>query len=255
MKNITTAFLIASLTLSAGLASVKAQGFDHSHSAFTTILKSHVKNNKVDYAGLKKSPGALDSYLNTLAAVPESKFDTWDKDERMAFLINLYNATTLKLVVDHYPVKSIKNIGGVLKSPWKLKVVHVFGKKHSLDDIEHEQLRKKYKDARIHFAVNCASIGCPSLRAEAFQASQLSRQLDEQGRAFLADRTKNRIDASSKTLYLSQIFDWFKGDFKNQAGSVENFIATYASAADARQIKRGGFSVKYMDYDWNLNQQ
>ena len=265
MKNIAIAFAISLLTILTSCSreekaatykvATKQQEIDQTHAALTGVLKSHLKNNKVDYSGLKKSPKALNDYLETLAAVPESTFMKWDKKQQMAFLINLYNAATLKLVIDHYPVSSIKDIGSIFKSPWKQKVVPVFGKLQTLDYVEHDLLRAKYKDPRIHFAVNCASIGCPSLRLEAFQGDKLNSQLDEQGRAFLRDTTKNRMDAKNKTLYLSKIFDWFKGDFTAQSGTVEKFITPYVSEADRKLIQQGGFSIKYIRYDWKLNKQ
>lgn len=231
------------------------QGIDQSHAAFTVILKKHLKDNKVEYAGLKKNPGGLTTYHDTLAAVPESAFDQWNRDQQMAFLINLYNATTLKLIVDHYPLKSIKDIGNILKGPWKQEVVRLFGRLETLDYVENDLLRGKYKDPRVHFAVNCASIGCPSLRAEAFQGAKLNIQLDEQGRAFLRDASKNHLDAANKTLYLSKIFDWFKGDFTEKSGTVEKFILPYVSDADRKLIENGDLSMKTTDYNWNLNQQ
>lgn len=110
--------------------------------------------------------------------MPESAFQKWTRGQQMAFYINLYNAATLKLVIDHYPVKSIKDIGNVLKGPWKQEVVRVFGKVKTLDYVENDVLRAKYKDPQVHFAVNCASIACPSLRAGAFQGAKLNKQLD-----------------------------------------------------------------------------
>ncbi len=214
-----------------------------------------MKGELVDYPGLKRNPAPLNAYLDTLAAVPESAFKKWNKDEQMAFLINLYNAATLKLVADHYPVKSIKDIGGAAGGPWKQKVVRLFGKVETLDHIEHDLLRPNYKDPRAHFAVNCASIGCPALRAEPFQASKLDAQLDEQGRIFLRDASKNRLDAGKKTLYLSSIFDWFKEDFTENSGSVEKFILLYVSDADRKVIGKGGLAVKNNDYDWTLNRR
>jgi hypothetical protein len=223
--------------------------FDHSHSAFTTVLKKHVSGESVDYAGLKKSPDQLGAYINSLASVSESEFKGWNEDQEKAFLINLYNAATLKLIVDHYPLKSIKDIG----SPWGKKVVKLFGSERSLDYVEHDLLRKNYNDPRIHFGVNCASIGCPALRAEAFQATKLDAQLDEQARKFLGDSSKNRLDKKQGVLYLSSIFDWFKGDFVKKSGSVEKFVAPYFNDADAKAIRSSTFRIKYTDYDWNLN--
>jgi Protein of unknown function, DUF547 len=229
--------------------------FDQTHSAFTTLTAKYVKPAGVDYAGLKKANPALVSYLENLAAVTEPTFDAWAKDQQMAYLINLYNAATLKLVTDHYPVKSIKDIGAATGGPWKQKVVKLFGKVQSLDYLENDLLRPKYKDPRVHFAINCGSIGCPALRNEAFVAAKLTSQLDEQAGLFLKDTTKNKLDAGSKTLYLSQVFDWFKDDFVGKAGSVESFIIPYLSGGDAKLVKQGGFSIKFKDYDWSLNQQ
>lgn len=228
------------------------QQIDHTHAAFTVILAKHVTKDFVDYAGLKKDVAPLNAYLDSIAAVPESAFAKWNKQQQMALLINLYNAATLKLVADQYPVKSIKDIGGN-QGPWKQNVVRVFGKVVSLDHIEHDLLRPKYKDPRIHFGVNCASIGCPSLRAEAFQAPKLDAQLDEQGRAFLRDVSKNKLDIKNKTLYLSSIFDWFKDDFTAKSGKVEKFIAPYFNDAERKLIEQGGLTIKYKEYDWKLN--
>ena len=264
MKNITIAICLSLLPILTGCSRAEKpsyevasplQQIDQTHAAFTKVLKAHLKDNKVDYAGLKKNSGELTAYLDTLAAVPESAFNKWDRDQQMAFLINLYNAATLKLIVDHYPLKSIKDIGNILKGPWKQEVVRLFGKQETLDHVENDLLRAKYKDPRIHFAVNCASIGCPALRAEAFQAGKLDSQLEEQARKFLRDSSKNRLDAKNKVLYLSPIFDWFEGDFTTKSGTVEKFIAPFVSAEDRKVIEKGGLSIKYTDYSWNLNTQ
>jgi hypothetical protein len=216
---------------------------DQTHAAFTSILSKHVNKDSVDYAGIKKNPEPLNEYLEVLAFVPESAFKKWSKDEQMAFLINLYNAATLKIVVDHYPVKSIKDIGGA-QGPWKQKVVRFFGKLETLDHVEHDVLRPNYKEPCVHFGVNCASIGCPALRAEAFQASRLGAQLDEQARKVLRDTSKNRLDAKNKTLHLSEIFDWFKDDFTAKSGTVEKYVSQYVSDADRKVIEKGGITIK-----------
>lgn len=228
-----------------------ARAFDHTHAEFTEVLRVHVKGATCDYAALKKSPQKLESYLASLASVKESDFQTWTESRQIAFLANLYNASTLKLVVDHYPVKSIKDIGGLLSSPWKQPVVGLFGEKVTLDHVEHGLLRKNYREPRVHFAVNCASIGCPNLRAEAFQADTLDAQLDEQARLFLSDKTRNRVEG--KTLYLSPIFDWFAEDF-TRAGLLAEFVAPYFPADDRKAIASGGLKVRFTDYNWSLNQ-
>ena len=223
--------------------------FDHSHAKFTQVLSQTVKGDNVDYSALHKDPDKLGSYLGDLAAVKKSEYSSWSDDQKMAYLINLYNAATLKLIVDEYPVKSIRKIN----SPWNQKRVKLFGKHVSLDHIEHDILRKDFSDPRIHFGVNCASIGCPSLRAEAFQADKLNTQLDEQARLFLLSPSKNRVDRKNGILYISSIFDWFKEDFVKKSGSVEKFIAPYLSDADRKAVLSGKLKVKFTDYDWDLN--
>ena len=226
---------------------------DHSHTTFTELLKTHVKGAKVDYAAIKKSPAKLNTYLDTLANVSKSDYDKWSKDQQMAFLINLYNAATIKLIIDNYPVSSIKDIGGLLGSPWKQDVVRLWGKMVTLNHIEHDLLRPTFNDPRVHFAVNCASIGCPNLLDEAFQATKLDAQLEKQTRAFLADTTRNRLDAQHNTLHLSPIFDWFKEDFVKKSGSVEKFVAPYFNDQDRAVILSNNPKIKHTDYNWNLN--
>jgi Protein of unknown function, DUF547 len=234
---------------------IPAQAIDHTHAALNGILGRYVKSSGVNYAGLKSDITPLNTYLDNIAAVSESEFKQFSRDQQMAMLINLYNAATLKLVADHYPVKSIKDIASSSGGPWKQPVVRLFGKNETLDDVENKILRPNYKDPRIHFAINCASIGCPDLRDEAFQATRLSAQLDEQTRLFLQDTTKNRLNAKNRTLYLSSIFDWFKSDFVGKSGSVEKFIAPFVDSGDRSIIEKGGLTIKNTEYSWSLNKQ
>ncbi|MEP4079109.1 DUF547 domain-containing protein [Haloferula sp.] len=234
--------------------SMVASAFDQSHSQLNGVLKKYVANKKADYAGLKKDQGALDSYLSSVAGVSKSEFKGWSDKQELAFLINVYNAATLKLVVDHYPVKSIKKIGG-FKGPWKQEVVQLFGKKFTLDQIEHEMIRVDYDDPRAHFAINCASGGCPSLRSEAYRAEKLDTQLHQQGQIFFGDASKNRVDESAGRLYLSPIFEWFKEDFVKKSGSVEKFIAPFLPEAQRSAVLSGKLKIVYTDYDWKLNQK
>lgn len=255
MKRLTFLLTFTFLPLfSSGLFGQSKSAFDHTHAAFTDVLAKHVKNEQVDYAGLKKNPAPLNAYVDSLAAVPESAFKSWEKNQQLAYLINTYNAVTLKLVADHYPVKSIRDIGGE-KGPWKQPVVRLFGKNQTLDYLEHNLLRPQYKEPRVHFAVNCASIGCPALRAEAFQATKLDAQMDEQARLFLRDAKKNKVDAKNKTLHLSEIFNWFQADFTEKSGTVEKFIAPYLQDADRVVVQKGSFTITYTKYDWTLNKQ
>ncbi len=212
------------------------------------LLQRHVNGGAVDYGGMKKEENSLDRYLEILAAV---KPDTLESKERMAFYINLYNAWTVKLILGKYPdVKSIKELGTLFSSPWKKKIVRVDGKVITLDDVEHNILRPVFKDPRVHFAVNCASKGCPPLRPEPYSGSILDAQLDDATVSFLNDPERNRLEEN--VLHVSKIFKWFKGDFPE---GIPAFFKKYAKADLLRMIteKNGNLKVKHLDYDWSLN--
>lgn len=235
--------------------------FDHEHLVWTSILQRHVHGDGFDYAALKKNPGQLENYLESLHAVTPDRLAGWTKDQRFAFWINAYNAHTIKLIVDNYPLKSIKKLSGAFglnsvfdKEFIEMRALHPGGKDDalSLNDIEHEILRKRFEDARVHAAVNCASYSCPPLRNEAFTAEKLGEQLDDQMRKFLADPKRNRLDEKKGVFRASKIFEWFSGDFERDAGSVKEYLAKYAPAKDAERIR--GMRIKYLDYDWSLNE-
>jgi hypothetical protein len=247
---------VASITFASVDVVVAATAFDQSHAAFSHLLGQRVRDGLVDYATLKSEPGPLAVYLDRLAQIAESEFDAWPEKERLAYLINLYNAATLKLIVDHYPVKSIRSIGWLPGSAWKQDVVKVFGRTLSLDEVEHGIIRRDYQDPRVHFALVCAARGCPPLRAEAFVASRLDEQLDEQGRVFLRQANKNRVDVAGHVVHLSPIFKWFAEDFLGRSGSVLKFVAPFFHE-DAQRALAGDveFEIRYTDYDWSLNDQ
>ena len=249
-----------------------ADVFDQSHKGFSDVLSTHVRWNtagtasSVDYAGLTKSHTALDGYTASLSSVSQAQFQQFSKLERRAFLINAYNAFTLQLILTKYPdLKSIKDLGSFFSSPWKKAFVPLLGQTRSLDDIEHVLLRgtTDYDDPRIHFAVNCASIGCPALRPEAFVAARLDAQLLDQTQRFLRDRSRNRYNAAAKTLELSMIFKWYGDDFERGflgANSVAEFIAGYAGSIGLAptalaQLKAGAIAIDYSDYNWELNKR
>ena len=233
---------------------VRAGVFDQAHTAFDAVLKRHVHDGLVDYATLKTQSKPLEDYLAALAAVPEDVFKSWPEKERLAFLINLYNAATLQLIVEHYPVKSIKDIGSLLKGPWDQPAVKVFGRRLSLNDLEHKILRVNYREPRLHFALVCAAKGCPPLRSEAYVADQLEAQLDDQARRFLADPVKNRVAVGERVVYLSPLFKWYGADFEKQSGSVLAALKPYWPPVAAAALGQGGFKVRYTDYDWSLNE-
>jgi len=211
----------------------------------------------VDYAGFQRDEAALTAYLEQLSAVAPADFEGWEHADRLAFLINAYNAFIIDLVVESYPITSIKRLGIPFVGPWKKSFIPLLGKNMSPDDLEHGLIRKEYKESRIHFGVNCASISCPPLRAEAFVAERLYAQLDEQAKLFFMNDKENRFDAKSKTLTLNPILDWFDEDFTTSGpeGHV-SYVAKYhselARALD-QGLKAGQISVKFGYYDWNLN--
>ncbi len=217
------------------------------------VLAVNVRDGAVDYAALKAAPGELDGYLNDLAQVSRAEFDQWSQARPLAFLLNLYNAATLKLVADNYPVKSMKKIGGVFGSPWKQKVVRLWGDTVTLEEVEHGILRAKYAEPRLHFTLVCAAKSCPPLRTEAYVADRLEAQLDEQGHRFLADPAKNRVDAAARILWLSPIFKWFEADFTAGGKTLPEFVAPFLAESDRTAVAAGEFGVKFTAYDWSLN--
>ncbi len=226
-----------------------ASAFDQTHSTWNELLGKHVKADGIDYPSFKKDKGQLERYLKTLSKVSTTEFNGWTAPDQLSYLINLYNAATVDLVLQKYPIKSFKDDIGGKAGPWKLKFVKALGKTYTLDEVEHELIRKNYPEPRIHFAVNCASEGCPPLRAEAFTGKKFEAQLAEQTKLFLAKKENNHVKGN--TLYLSSIFDWFKEDFIKKSGSVEAFVAPYFPGA---KIKKGSTTIKYTEYGWGLNQ-
>jgi hypothetical protein len=262
-----TGLIACLLGLIGASASAAVTDYEPSHAAWDRLLSAYVSwtapgtATTVDYAGFARDSDALDCYLQSLSKVSERQFRQWGQAEREAFLINAYNAATVQLVLTRYPdLRSIKAIGGLLRSPWKQKFVPLLGRVRSLDEIEHELLRgaPDYADPRIHFAVNCASVGCPALRPEAYVGSLLRQQLEDQTLRFLSDRTRNRYDARNDLLRVSRIFDWYGRDFDSHSGGVSEFLARYAGAlgldeAAARRLRAAQITVSYLEYDWNLN--
>lgn len=233
--------------------------FDHQHHAWAAVLKEYVQfrgnESKVDYGRLRAKPEQLSEYLATVEGVTPSSFDKFSRQEKLSFLINAYNALTVKLIIDNYPVKSIKDIGGLFSSPWKKQFFKLLGKQRTLDEIEHELIRPKFEEPRIHFALVCASIGCPPLQKEPFLADRLEKQLENSAVNFLRDSSKNRVDIKQGKLELSSIFKWYGSDFVKIFGSVEAFIATRITESREVQesIRLKKVEVSYLPYDWGLN--
>ncbi len=232
---------------------VLAAAFDHTHGLYGGILKSYVQHGLVDYKALKENRRALDEYLNQVAAIKVSDFQTWSHNDQLAFLLNTYNAQTLQLIIDHYPAESIKKLNGSVSNPWRSPVVELFGKSVTLDDVEHEMIRKNFKEPRIHFVLVCGANGCPPLRSEPYQGNLLEKQLENQTKVFLSDPSKNRIDLDNQTLSLSPIFKWYKKDFMEESGSIQDFVQPYFLGGENTHGALSEFKIKYTKYDWSLN--
>jgi len=247
-------------------ASVGAEAFDHAYGQWGALLKKHVrwladnKQSRVAYAGMAADRDALKGVLSSFSAVTPAAFAGFSRSQQMAFLINAYNAFTIELVLTEYPnLKSIKDIGSIVRSPWKKSFYVLLGEQRNLDWIEHEQLRPRYNDPRIHTAIVCASIGCPALKPEPYTAERLDEQLEDGMRRFLGDPTRNRASASK--LEVSSIFKWFRDDFeKGHQGfrKLDDVFARYAAQlsdvpAVQEQLKAQKLAPEFLDYDWSLN--
>ncbi len=244
---------------------IAAGQFDHE--LWDNLLKEHLllidggKATQVDYSGMAQDRQQLQEYLGQIAAIERASFDRWSKDEQLAFLINTYNAWTVELILSEYPLRSIRSIGFLPGAAWRRDIVSLFGEQVSLDDVEHGMIRGwgLYKEPRIHFAVNCAAIGCPALRAEAYQGDRLQQQLEDSTRLFLSDRQRNYL--ADDAIYVSRIFNWYEEDFEQGwtgIDSVQQFLAEYAIALGLGEEQRaallsGDIALRYLRYDWGLN--
>lgn len=236
------------------LAASPAAAFDHTHAAWGALLERNVvvleggKASRVRYAGMAGERGELKRYLDALSATPRGEFDSWTRSEQMAFLINAYNAFMVEKIVQRYPdIHSVWDFGKLFGNPFKDEFFTLLGRKASLDWIEHEMLRKHYRDARIHYALNCASIGCPMLRTEPYAGPRLEAQLEDQARRFLSDASRNRY--RDGRLEVSRIFDWYKEDFEPRGA----YFVRYAGLLGADAASAGAARITFLDYDWALN--
>lgn len=250
----------------APLAAHAQAGFDHNHAAWDSLLKKHVRwladgnQSRVHYTGFAADRAALKAVLDGMSAVPQAVFESWSPPQQMAFLINAYNAFTVELILTKYPdLKSIKDLGSFVQSAWKKKFFTLLGEQRHLDWIEHEQLRPRHSEPRVHAALNCASVGCPALRDEAFTAAKLEVQLEDGMRRFMGDRTRNRV--KSDRVEVSSIFKWFREDFEKGHGGfqrVEDVFSKYADLlsdvpSERAALKAKTLGVRHLDYDWSLN--
>jgi hypothetical protein len=230
------------------------------HGLWDALLERYVdENGLVAYARWKKTPAdadALDGYLARLGAV-DLKLRA-GHDAQVAFWINAYNALTIKGILREYPTTTIKNhtalFGGY--NMWTDLLLEIDGEKYSLDDMEHVILRKRIGEPRVHFAVVCASIGCPPLRQRAYRAADLDSQLEDNARRFFTRPTSFRADAAGRTVYISELFDWYGTDFAPTPHEQLRVLRRYFPAAEKLSwIEETAVNVKYIEYDWDLNDQ
>lgn len=234
---------------------------DNLHKEFTKVLGLNVKNGKVDYKNLCADK-RFESYLQLLSSTDPSLFKS--DIEKLAFWINAYNAFTLKIVCDNYPVESIVDIGSgglvvghVLGTTvWDDEFITINKKKYSLNDIEHKIIREKFKEPRIHFALVCASISCPPLRNEAFTADNLNEQLNNQAKNFLNDNSKNIFDLKNRRAKISKVLDWYGDDFAANDEELLKYLSKYLPQKVSDDLKNHTekWKIDYLDYDWNLNE-
>lgn len=256
---------------------VLAQENEFSKERYARVLTDFVDmEGLVDYQGLKENRQDLDDFLLALNKLAPETLQSWTDEEKISFWIDVYNALTLKVILDHYPIKSsflksfkypknsIRQIAGV----WDKITFPVMSEKMTLDQIEHQILRRQFQEPRIHMALVCAALSCPPLRQEPYEGEKLSEQLDDQTRRFVSNPEAFSIDREKNRVYLSSIFKWYGEDFigvyepnSGYAGlnrkerAVLSFISIYLAEDDQKYLKEGSFKVKYLDYDWTLNEK
>jgi hypothetical protein len=231
------------------IATPVARAAGISYAPLDTVLVRHVHEGRVDYGALARDRGPLERFL---AASRLARPDGWERNERIAFWVNVYNARVLDGVIRRPGLESVLDVGRVLGVPtlgfFRERAVSG-GRKLSLNDIEHEILRKGFGDPRVHFVLNCASASCPVLPARPLSAANLDSTLDAATEAFLLDRSKNRL-APGVELQLSSIFKWYRPDFEGDAGSLPEFLARHWRGEGTL---RGDERIRFLDYDWGLN--
>ncbi len=263
------ALLAVAAMLSMPWPRVAADQFDHDYATYAGVLRSHVVPPRVNYAALTADQAPLQRFVTELDSPASRGEPTWNREQRMAFWINAYNAFTLQAIVDHYPIRagwltrqprnSIRQIDGV----WTTLKWRAAGRFVTLDDIEHGILRPEFLDARIHFAVNCASVSCPPLAAEPYRARTLEAQLNAAARTYLA--SAEGLQMRGRTIRVSSIFKWYGEDFIREYAGLTRIEATpkerailgavlkYGPAAAADLAGRGTAEIGYLDYNWALN--
>ena len=263
---------LACVILCFGHSLLTAEGFDHNYTRYNAILKHHVRDGLVDYSAIRANRPDLDRVLVDLGSVGAEEYGSWTMEQQLAFWVNAYNIWMIAIVADRYPINgkqsdkypanSVQQIPGV----WDSLKFSTIGRQFSLNEMEHEILRKKFREPRIHFVLICASLGCPKLGNEALRPVDLKSQLDNAARRFVQDPSKIRIDAEKKQLWLSSIFQWFPEDFDSfadeagkekygkYAGPVE-FVSRYLTEKDGNSLRAEKWTLQWLNYDWTINEK
>jgi hypothetical protein len=261
------ALVMATATLL--VAKPLASSYDDSYSSYAKLLHDHLHGSRVDYAALRHDRAALDAIVAELSEPSGDEERGWSRDQRLAFWINAYNLFTLRAIVDHYPIRSatftlqprnsIRQIDGV----WTTLTWKAAGRVVTLDDIEHKILRPEFREPRVHFAINCASVGCPSLAATPYRPVTLDAQLDEAAHRYLASERGLRIDGT--TLRVTKILEWYGEDFvarfaPDAAGAsdrveraIRGVVGRFGPPAAAELARKPSTRIRFLDYDWSLN--
>ena len=268
--------LVISTTTCSTASRADANDGEFGYDDYAVVLKGYVNDEgRVNYKQLKARREKLDAFIRTISKLDTDIYEKRSQTQKIAFWINAYNALTLRVIIDNYPIRSSffrsmsypRNSIRQIKGVWDKKKFKVMGKDMTLNDIEHKILRKEFNEPRIHIALVCAAIGCPKLRNEPYLAENLEEQFTDQMHFFLADAKKFRIDRRANRVYLSPIFKWFGDDFVSKYGlerkirklsrnetAVINFISRYPEKDDTDYLMSGGFEINYLKYDWVLNE-
>lgn len=254
MKSLTRTLAICAVLVAAALPGLAAEP---DYSAWTGLLQKYYSpQSGMDYQGIRKNDFAtLKKLVDDWSKVDVSKLN---RDEQLAFWINLYNLSTVKLICDNYPTKSIRDLSTdpiVRLNVFKKAIVPQGGTMMSLNDVENDKIRAGFKDPRIHFAINCAARSCPPMRPEAFVGAKVNEQLDDQARVFLNGPAGAKISRSGSkaTMTVTKVMDWFDDDFNDWGGGVVPFATKFLSADKKAQLAGAKVKVEFYDYDWNLN--
>jgi len=278
-KTLASALLFALIlcSISKGISQETTNRSVFDYDNYADVLEIFVNDKgMVDYKGLKNNPKKLYSFVNDLSRLESERYENWAKKQKIAFWLNAYNGLTLKVIIENHPIKSswtksliypknsIRQIDGV----WDEITHNVMGQELTLEHIEHEILRKEFNEPRIHMALVCAAMGCPPLHREPYVGTELDSQFNEQAREFLNNPKKFKLVRSKNSVYLSPIFKWFAEDFAEKYGhkgkvdgkskeksAIIHFITQYLSRDQQRYLLNGTYRIKYLDYDWSLNEQ